>query len=57
MSEFSLDSIPEVFVSDTAISKAVSDAVSRGKLGSRLYTRNLDEAPERLALIIRENIR
>lgn len=53
MSEFSLDSMPEVFVSDMAISKAVSDAVSRGKLrklGSRLYTRNLDEAPERLVL-------
>ena len=39
MPEFSIKSLPEVFVSDTAISKAVSDAVARGqlrKLGSRL---------------------
>lgn len=51
MPEFSIDALPEVFVSDTAISKAVSDAMARGrlrKLGSRLYTRNLDEDPERL---------
>lgn len=53
MPEFSIDALPEVFVSDTAISKAVSEAVARGKLrklGSRLYTRNLDEAPEKLVL-------
>lgn len=53
MPEFSVDAMPEVFVSDTAISKAVSEAVARGKLrklGSRLYTRNLEEAPERLVL-------
>lgn len=53
MSEFSVATMPEVFVSDTAISKAVSEGVARGrlrKLGSRLYTRNLDEAPERLVL-------
>ena len=53
MPEFSVDIMPEVFVSDTAISKAVSEAVTRGKLrklGSRLYTRNLEEAPERLVL-------
>ena len=53
MPEFSIDAMPEVFVSDTAISKAVSEAVARGKLrklGSRLYTRNLEEAPERLVL-------
>ena len=53
MPEFSVDAMPEVFVSDTAISKAVSEAVARGKLrklGSRLYTRNLDEEPERLVL-------
>lgn len=47
----SLAGLPEVFVSDTSISRAVSAAAARGelrKLGSRLYTRNLDEAPERL---------
>lgn len=51
MPEFSIESMPEIFVSDTAISKAVSEALARGKLrklGSRLYTRNLDEEPERL---------
>ncbi|MXY66487.1 MAG: cell filamentation protein Fic, partial [Gammaproteobacteria bacterium] len=53
MPKFSVDTMPEVFVSDTVISKAVSAAVARGKLrklGSRLYTRNLEEAPERLVL-------
>jgi len=53
MPEFSVADMPEVFVSDTAISKAVSEALARGKLrklGSRLYTRNLDEEPERLVL-------
>jgi len=53
MPEFSVEAMPEVFVSDTTISKAVSEAVARGKLrklGSRVYTRNLDEAPERLVL-------
>jgi len=51
MPEFSIDAMPEVFVSETAISKSVSAAVARGqliKIASRLYTRNLDEAPERL---------
>lgn len=51
MPEFSLAKMPEVFVSDTAISKSVSEALARGKLrklGSRLYSRNLDEDPERL---------
>lgn len=51
MAKFSVSDMPEVFVSDTAISKAVSEAVARGqlrKLGSRLYTRDLEEAPERL---------
>lgn len=51
MPEFSIDAMPEVFVSETAISKAVSAAVARGrlrKLASRLYTRSLDEEPERL---------
>lgn len=51
MPEFSIKSLPEVFVSDTAISKPVSEAVARRqlrKLGSRLYTRNFDEEPEQL---------
>ncbi len=51
MPEFSVENLPEVFVSETAISKAVSDAAARGqlrKLGSRLYTRNLEEDPEKL---------
>ena len=51
MARFSIDAMPEVFVSDTAISKAVSAAVARGKLrklASRLYTRNLNENAERL---------
>lgn len=53
MPGFSVAAMPEVFVSDAEISKAVSGAVTRGqlrKLGSRLYTRNLDEEPERLVL-------
>lgn len=51
MPEFSIAALPEVFVSDSAISKAVYEAVERGqlrKLGSRLYTRNLDDEPARL---------
>lgn len=51
MPEFSIAALPEVFVSDSSISKAVHEAVKRGqlrKLGSRLYTRNLQEDPERL---------
>lgn len=51
MTDFSIDSLPEVFVSHAGISKAVSAAVARRKLrkiGTRLYTRNLDEDPERL---------
>ncbi|MDE2570156.1 MAG: Fic family protein [Sphingomonadales bacterium] len=51
MPEFSVSTCPEVFVSHTAISKAVYEAVARGELrriGSRLYTRNLTEDPERL---------
>jgi len=51
MSEFSPATCPEVFVSHTAISDAVYAAVGRGelrKIGSRLYTRNLTEDPERL---------
>jgi hypothetical protein len=51
MPDFSLADLPEIFVSNRAISKAVSKAVTRGqlrKLGSRLFTRNLDEEPKRL---------
>lgn len=51
MPEFSIAALPEVFVSDSSISKAVYEAVERGqlrKLGSRLYTRNLQDDPERL---------
>ena len=51
MPEFSIAALPEVFVSDSSISKAVYEAVERGqlrKLGSRLYTRNLNDAPEPL---------
>jgi len=51
MPEKSITSLPEVFVSDAEITKAVSAAVERGelrKLGSRLYTRNLDEDPNGL---------
>lgn len=51
MPEFSIAALPEVFVSDSSISKAVYEAVDRGhlrKLGSRLYTRNLQDDPERL---------
>jgi len=51
MTKFSIDAMPEVFVSNADISKAVSAAVARGalrKIGSRLYTRNLGEDPARL---------
>jgi fido (protein-threonine AMPylation protein) len=51
MPEFSLSPLPEVFVSNASVSKGVSEAVERGqlrKLGSRLYTRNLEEEPQRL---------
>lgn len=51
MSEIALTSLPEVFVSNTKLSGLVHDAMARGeirKLGSRLYTRNLTEDPERL---------
>lgn len=55
MPEFSVAQLPEVFVSDTAISKNVHAAVAKGqlrKIGSRLYTRNLTEDPEK---IVRRN--
>ena len=51
MPEFSVARLPEVFVSDKTISKNVHAAVAKGqlrKLGSRLYTRNLTDDPEKL---------
>lgn len=41
--------MPEAFVSETSISREVSRAAKAGKLrklASRLYTRNLTDAPE-----------
>ena len=49
MPDFS--AMPEVFVSDTAMAAAVSREVKAGrlrKIGSRLYTKNLTESPERI---------
>ncbi len=46
-----LGAMPEVFVSHRGIAAQVSRAVGDGrlrKIGSRLYTRNLDDAPEDL---------
>jgi hypothetical protein len=51
-SQFSVENQPEVFFSSTAISDAVGRAVRAGKarrLGPRLYTRNLHDAPEAIA--------
>ena len=51
MPKNSLAGLPEVFLSTTAISVAVSRAVSSGTLrqiGSKLYTFNLVDAPERI---------
>lgn len=50
-SPVNLDTLPEVFVSNTELTSAVSKAVQAGrlrKLGSRLYTRNMTEAPEKI---------
>ena len=44
-----LDALPEAFVSDAALSSAISRAMQQGKLrklASRLYTRNLTDTPE-----------
>ena len=49
MPDFS--TLPEIFVSNAELSAAISQAVKLGrlrKLGSRLYTRNLGEPPERI---------
>lgn len=48
-SPVSLNDLPEVFVSNKDISSAVSKAVQTGrlrKIASRLYTKNMTEAPE-----------
>ncbi len=45
----SFDDLPEIFVSNTEISGLVNQAAKFGKikkLGSRLYTKNLDSSPE-----------
>lgn len=45
----SFDDLPEIFVSNTEISGLVNQAAKSGKikkLGSRLYTKNLDSSPE-----------
>ena len=45
----SLDPMPEAFVSDKSITRAVSRAVKAGKLrklASRLYTSNMADPPE-----------
>lgn len=50
-----LESLPEVFVSNTEISSQVSQAVKDGKLkklASRLYTKNMQDNPE---LIVRRH--
>lgn len=51
-----LEGMPEVFVSDTGISRSVSRAVKNGqlrKLAPRLYTSNLDDSAEAL---VRRNL-
>lgn len=51
-----LSELPEAFVSNTAISGAVSRAVKAGelrRLASRLYTKNLGEPPEE---VVRRNL-
>ena len=52
----SLDAFPEVFVSTSETSVAVSRALAEGalrQLGSKLYTKNLTEEPER---VVRRNV-
>ena len=56
MAENLLDTLPEIFVSTTELSVAVSRATKQGKLrklASRLYTKNLTDAPEQ---IVRRNL-
>ncbi|MCW2982110.1 MAG: filamentation induced by cAMP protein Fic [Solirubrobacterales bacterium] len=52
-SAFPLDDLPEVFLSNAAISRKVGAAVKAGgarKLGPRLYTRNMHEPLEQVSL-------
>jgi len=47
-----IEDLPEVFLSNSAISRKVGNAVKAGgarKLGPRLYTRNMAEPPEQVA--------
>ena len=56
MASNSLSALPEVFVSDTSMSRMVNRAVNAGdlrKIASRLYTRNLNDDPE---VIVRRHI-
>jgi len=49
---FSIDDLPEVFLSDSTISRKVGNAVKAGgvrKVGPRLYTRNMSEPLEKVA--------
>ena len=51
----SFDELPEIFVSRTELSALVNQNVKQGKLrklGSRLYTKNMDAEPEE---IVRRN--
>src|ERR1700726_726356 len=51
MPKIPISALPEVFVSTTALSAVVSRAVRRSELrqiGSKLYTKNLTDAPERI---------
>ena len=53
MPKFSLESLPEAFVSNTAMNKSVAAALAQGRvrrLGTRLYTKNLTDAPEAIVL-------
>jgi hypothetical protein len=55
MTKTSLDDFPEIFVSTTDTSATVNKAVEAGrlrKIGTRLYTKNLSDAPED---IVRQN--
>lgn len=51
MPKKSLNGLPEAFVSNAAIASAVSRAVAQGRIrqiGTKLYTFNLDDSPERI---------
>ncbi len=56
MTKMSLADLPEVFLSNTALTKTISRAVKMGKLrklASRLYTKNMVDPPE---IIIKRNL-